>query len=379
MRRHKWGYLCALAIATVFCWPSGAEEDQRAVAQVQALGRAVRSVAEHALPSVVQVSVQYEESPTELDVPEFMKGALEQCKEAGQMMDRLGSGLIVDEDGHVLTVSSLVEGATRIRVTLQDGRRLKASLKATDPRTELALLKVNGTRLRPARLDASESVDVGLPVLVIGSPYGLEGSVNFGIIASLRQMTEFRAFDRVIQIDAAVGPGHAGAAVVDFRGHVVGLVAGRKSSVPEGASLGFALPVDAIKKALSDLKAGRTIKRAFLGLTGRDLTSREAAEMDRSLGRPVPSPGSEEWVARYARPGGAKVMKVTTDSPASRAGLQEGDLVATWDGEEVGNMHHLVRLVTWSQPGTHVRLGIVRAGERKTLSVTLGPLPQSTR
>ncbi len=272
----------------------------------------------------------------------------------------LGSGVIVRPDGYILTNHHVVEHAQKIKVTLDGNRVLDAEVVGTDPRTDVAVLKVNATDLPSVPLGDPAQLEVGHFVLAIGNPFGLGKTVTLGIVSATgRGGLGIEAYEDFIQTDAAINPGNSGGALVDVRGRLVGINTAIFSPNMRGnVGIGFAIPVDMAQHVMQQiLEHGRVI-RGYLGVRIQAVT----AEMARALGLPEPR--------------GALVAAVEEGTPAAEAGLKREDVIVELDGEPVRDSRDLQLKIARLAPGTRVKLGVVRQGERKTIAVKLGELPE---
>ena len=267
-----------------------------------------------------------------------------------------GSGFLIDAEGHIITNDHVVEGATEYRVRFgEDGEPIEAELLGTDPSVDLALLKVQpgdaGGELQPLELGASEDLRPGDPAIAIGSPFGLTGTVTSGIVSALgRTITAPNGFSisGAIQTDAAINPGNSGGPLLDEQGRVIGVNSQiRTDGGNANSGVGFAVPVDEIKRSLPALEKGEDPERAFLGVS-----SGQAAE------------------------GGAQVGGVVSDGPAAKAGLREGDTIVEIEDQSVREPNDVSAVVNARRPGDEVRVVVERDGERRTLTVTLGEQPE---
>jgi S1-C subfamily serine protease len=267
-----------------------------------------------------------------------------------------GSGFVIDDEGHVITNDHVVEGADEFRVRFgEDGEPIEAELLGADPSVDLALLKVDpddvGDELQPLELGASEDLRPGDPVIAIGSPFGLEGTVTSGIVSALGRTipapNDF-SISGAIQTDAAINPGNSGGPLLDEQGRVIGVNSQiRTGGGNANTGVGFAVPVDEIKRSLPALEKGESPKRAFLGVS-----SAPAAD------------------------GGAEIGEVVANSPAARAGLRQGDTIVEIADQPVREPDDVSAVVNARRPGDEVRVVVERGGERRTLTVTLGTQPE---
>ena len=269
----------------------------------------------------------------------------------------LGSGVVLDDDGHVVTNAHVVAGARRFRVTASDGSRHDATLRGVFREGDLAVIEVKGARLQPAEFADSSRVQVGEIALAIGNPLGLRSSVTQGIVSSTsRTVSEGTgvALPAVIQTSAPINPGNSGGALVDVDGAVIGiptLVEGN-DGVP-AAGIGFAIAsntVTAIGRQLAQQGHVVASARAWLGVELRS----------------VPA-------------GGAFVAGVTPDGPASRAGIEPGDVIVSIEGRPVRSADEIAVALADRHPGDRVPVGLQRAGRPRSVQVTLGELPSSAK
>jgi S1-C subfamily serine protease len=267
-----------------------------------------------------------------------------------------GSGFVIDDEGHIITNDHVVEGADQFRVRFgEDGEPIAAELLGADPSVDLALLKVEpkdvGDALQPLELGASEDLRPGDPAIAIGSPFGLTGTVTSGIVSALgRTITAPNGFSisGAIQTDAAINPGNSGGPLLDEDGRVIGVNSQiRTDGGNANSGVGFAVPVDEIKRSLPALERGEEPKRAFLGVSSQ----------------PAPE-------------GGAAVNQVVPSSPASRAGVRPGDRIVEAADQAVRDPDDISTVVNARRPGDVVRVVVERNGERRTLTVTLGEQPE---
>jgi S1-C subfamily serine protease len=267
-----------------------------------------------------------------------------------------GSGFVIDDEGHIITNDHVVEAGTGYRVRFgENGAPIDAELLGKDPSVDLALLKVDpgdvDGGIEPLELGASEDLRPGDPVIAIGSPFGLTGTVTAGIVSALgRTITAPNGFSisGAIQTDAAINPGNSGGPLLDEQGRVIGVNSQiRTGGGNANSGVGFAVPVDEIKRSLPALEKGEDPERAFLGVS-----------------------------SSAAPEGGAQVGGVVPDGPASKAGLREGDTIVEINDQPVRDSDDVSAVVNSRRPGDEVRVVVERGGERRTLTVTLGEQPE---
>ena len=271
----------------------------------------------------------------------------------------LGSGVIIDPDGYVLTNDHVIEGAQMIMVRLSDEREYEARAVGRDPATDLALLKINGSGQFPAaRLGDSQALRVGDWVLAIGSPFGLEQTVTAGIVSAKGRAIGAGPYDDFIQTDAAINPGNSGGPLLNARGEVVGINSAIFSQNGGSVGIGFAIPIDLAKELLPQLKARGRVSRGWLGVAIAPVTP----EVAKRLGRRSPE--------------GAVVTALVPNGPAARAGVRAGDVIVGFQGTQVRRAGDLPRLVARAPAGSVAELRLLRDGSEQAASVTLGELPE---
>ena len=271
-----------------------------------------------------------------------------------------GSGVVLREDGYVLTNAHVVNGAAAVRVTLPDGKVYDSEVVGGDTSSDLAVVKLDGATDLPVPEFAAAGPRVGELAIAIGSPFGLEGSVTSGIVSALnRSVPGERALINMIQTDAAINPGNSGGALANGSGEVIGINTAILS--PSGANdgIGFAIPIDTALPIAEQLIDKGYVEHAQLGIQGQDV--------DPSIAD-LYNLGAEE---------GALVAAVVPDSAAEQAGLERGDIVTAIDDEPVSSMADLAGQISASTPGDTITLTVVRAAETLTLEVTLGSAPRA--
>jgi S1-C subfamily serine protease len=306
---------------------------------------------------------------------------LEDGGEGGQ-----GSGFVIDGDGYIATNAHVVTTDTgdatvtadQVYVEFSDGNRVPARIVGHDPNADVALLKVDpqDLSLTPLRLGQSESIAVGEPVAAIGSPFGERQSLSIGVISALdrtiRSLTQFEIGD-AIQTDAAINPGNSGGPLLDAEGRVIGINAQIKSQSGGGEGVGFAIPVDAVRRSLRELREDGRVDYGYLGVETLTIWPQLADRLDLDVDT------------------GALVQDVVEGSPAEEAGIEAGgdeisfqgqsqiatggDLIVAVNGEEFTREHDLADEISDHSSGDHVRLTLLRDGERRTIEVELGRRP----
>jgi serine protease Do len=311
-----------------------------------------------ARPAVVNVSTMQDDGSSRVD--EFFRRFFEEPRpRAPRGRQSLGSGFIASPDGFVVTNFHVVRGAAGIVIRLADHREFQARLVGSDPRTDIALLRIEATGLPTLPFGDSDRLAVGEPVMAIGNPFGLEQTVTTGIVSAKERVIGAGPYDDFIQTDASVNPGNSGGPLVDTRGAVVGINTAIFSSTGGFIGIGFAIPVNLAKDVLAQLRATGKVVRGYLGV---------------SVG-PVPEDlrQARGLTARQ----GALVAEVAPRSPAAAAGLQPGDVIVAFQGEPVANPHDLTRRVAATPPGTAAKLELLRNGARQNLEARLARLPDA--
>lgn len=279
-----------------------------------------------------------------------------------------GTGVVLSTDGSILTNNHVVAGAEQVNVTLADGLTYTAGVVGVDPSTDLAVIRLEAppSTLQPATFGDSELVEVGDPVMAVGTPLGLENTVTTGIVSAVdRPVTtegeedgSDATYTSALQTDAAINPGNSGGPLVDAQGRVVGIntaiaaIPGTDRSVGS-IGLGFAIPSNTARMIAEQLGADGTVRHAFVGVTTRD-GSRTVGDVTHR---------------------GAEVVGVESDSPASAAGMREGDLVIAFDDVTIGGAAALTGVVRGQAVGSEHELTVVRGDEERTITITLGERP----
>jgi len=312
-------------------------------------------IAREVRPAVVNISTTEKvRSPLGDDVlRRFFQGPTPRPRTA------LGSGFIVSPDGYIVTNFHVVREAAQIVVRLADQSERVAKLVGSDAKTDLALLKVDGTNLPTLLFGDSDRLEVGEPVMAVGNPFGLEQTVTTGIVSAKERFIGAGPYDDFVQTDASVNPGNSGGPLVDARGALVGINSAILSQSGGWAGISFAIPVSLAKQVLPQLRERGRVIRGYLGVAAAPVTSEIAREL------------------RLDGTRGAVVAEVTPGSPAARAGLQPGDVITAFQGEEIHTPRDLTRRVAATAPGTRAKITVARRGEPRTLEVTLGEFPET--
>nr|WP_024307438.1 DegQ family serine endoprotease [Pseudomonas sp. P818] len=270
----------------------------------------------------------------------------------------LGSGFIISPDGYIMTNNHVVADADEIIVRLSDRSELEAKLIGADPRSDVALLKVEGKDLPVVRLGKADDLKVGEWVLAIGSPFGFDHSVTAGIVSAKGRNLPSDSYVPFIQTDVAINPGNSGGPLFNLQGEVVGINSQIFTRSGGFMGLSFAIPMEVAMQVADQLKADGKVTRGWLGVVIQEV-NKDLAE---SFG--------------LDKPAGALVAQVLEDGPADKGGLQVGDVILSLNGKPIIMSADLPHLVGGLKPGDKAELDIVRDGSRKKLSVTVGTLPE---
>lgn len=271
----------------------------------------------------------------------------------------LGSGVIISSDGYIVTNNHVVEGASDVKVSLNDKREFAARVVGTDSKTDLAVLKIDQTGLPALALAADSSkVQVGDIVLAVGNPFGVGQTVTMGIVSATgRGGLGIEDYEDFIQTDAAINPGNSGGALVSAEGHLIGISTAILSRSGGNQGIGFAIPVNMARNVTDQIIRGGKVSRAFLGVMIQPVTP----ELARAF--------------KLGKSEGALISDVSPASPAERAGLKAGDVVTKLDDRSVADSRALQLMVADMAPGRNVRLTVVRDGNEQHYPVTLGQQP----
>jgi serine protease Do len=322
-------------------------------------------LAERLLPTVVNISTSQTlkrrpdqnkdqpQTPQGTPFDDFFKNFSER-DDRPRRVQSLGSGFIIDAAGYVVTNNHVIEGADEITVILEDGDEMKATLVGTDEKTDLALLKVNPSSPLPvARMGDSEKARVGEWVMAIGDPFGLGGTVTTGIISARNRDINAGAYDDFIQTDAPINRGNSGGPLFNMYGEVIGVNSAIYSPTGGSVGIGFAIPINAARNVIGQLRAGGIVQRGWLGVRIQEVTGELAESLGLDKGR------------------GALIAGMDAKGPAQKAGLLNGDVVLVFDGKPVADNRALPRMVADAPIGKTVNVEIMRKGQRRTLPITV--------
>jgi serine protease Do len=306
-------------------------------------------------PAVVNVSTT-QRTPPRGGPDDFFRRFFGDPEPSPRGRHSLGSGFVVSPDGFVVTNVHVVRGASEIVVRLADHSEHRARLVGGDPRTDIALLKIDASGLPTLPFGDSDVLQVGEPVMAIGNPFGLEQSVTTGIVSAKERFIGAGPYDDFIQTDASINPGNSGGPLVDSRGALVGINTAIFSQTGGSVGIGFAIPVNIAKDVLPQLRADGKVVRGYLGVAVMPVSP----EVQRALGLPATR--------------GALVAGVASRSPAAAAGLAEGDVITAFQDVRIQGPTDLTRRVAGTPPGTTVALRVARKDGEHTMSASLGRL-----
>lgn len=271
----------------------------------------------------------------------------------------LGSGVVISSDGYIITNNHVVEKADEIRVTLLDKRTFKGTIIGADPKTDIAIVKINANNLPTLSLGDSDNLKVGEFVLAIGNPYGLSHTVTMGIISAVgRANVGIADYEDFIQTDAAINPGNSGGPLVNIKGEMIGINTAIFSRTGGYQGIGFAVPSNMVRLVMDQLIQKGKVIRGWIGVTIQELTP----ELSQKFG--------------LKNTKGALVSDVMKDSPAAKAGIKQGDIIVEFNGKDVKDVSSLRNMVAQSKTGNEITLKIVRSGKELTLNVLIMELPR---
>jgi serine protease Do len=271
----------------------------------------------------------------------------------------LGSGFIISKDGYILTNNHVVSNADEINVTLSNNHSYKAKIIGTDPKTDIALIKINpkqGEELTVVKLGDSDSLQVGEWVLAIGNPFGFSRTVTAGIVSAKGRVIGEGPYDSFIQTDAAINPGNSGGPLINLKGEVVGI---NTAIIAAAQGIGFAIPINMAKFVVKQIKTKGYVQRGWLGVYIQPVNKDLADYFN------------------MKEPYGALVADVVKDGPADKAGIKRGDIIVSFDGKKVESTEVLPKIVASTPIGKEVNIGILREGKKMNIKAKIGEMPES--
>jgi serine protease Do len=268
----------------------------------------------------------------------------------------VGSGFVMSEDGFILTNNHVIEDADRIKVKLADGKDFTARVVGRDPKTDLALIKIDGAAaLHPLKLGNSENLKVGSWVVAIGSPFGLEQTVTVGIVSAKGRVIGSGPYDNFIQTDASINPGNSGGPLVNMNGEVIGI---NTAIIPNAQGIGFATPINMATEILPQLQKKGHVTRGWLGVSIQEVTPELAKSFSLDKNK------------------GALVAEVFKASPAEKAGIEQGDIILQFNGKDIAESKELPRMMAATPVGDTVALKVLRNGKTITCQVDAGEMQE---
>jgi serine protease Do len=347
--------------------PTATPLDDQSVSALLSLDQAMETLAARVTPAVVNVAVT-SHSKTEVadgQMPEMPEGIPPMFapffnhpgRQRSQIEHGIGSGVLISPDGYIVTNNHVIDGAVDIRVTLKDRRIMTAKLIGADPLTDLAVIKVEGSNLPNAPWGNSTSLRPGQTVLAFGNPFGFRFTVTRGIVSGLNRPNPFsrngRAPGSFIQTDAAINPGNSGGPLVDARGEVIGINTFLVSNSDSFSGMGFAIPSQIVRPTVEALIRSGKVHHGYMGIGISDVTPENAKffHVDNNEG--------------------AVVTQVEDGSPAAKAGLKVGDVITELDGQKVSDASQLQIEVGQKEPGSSIKLGVLRDGKTIDVPVTV--------
>ncbi len=346
------------------------KHDAAAVSRGQLERASYSDIVKRVAPSVVKITSEIKAKRVRMngaDNPafndpmfrQFFGGRMPEMESPAQ--SGLGSGVIISSDGYIVTNNHLVDGADQLKVTLDDGRELIAKVIGRDPLTDIAVVKVDAKDLPAVTFADTNKIEVGDRVLAIGNPFGIGETVTSGIVSAKGRrvgiLSDVKGFENFIQTDAAINPGNSGGALIDIDGRVIGINTAILSRSGGFQGVGLAVPANLVTQVADGLAKNGKVVRGFLGVSVQDI-----------------SPALADSFGLKNR-AGALVAEVTPDSPAAKAGLKEGDVITSFNGETVADANRLTLEVTAVAPGTKVNLDVLRDGKSEKLAATTGERP----
>jgi serine protease Do len=344
--------------------------DDRPVARDVKLGTSFAPVVKKVAPSVVKVTTSIKAKQASLpdspgfDNPFFRRFFGDEFNSRGSRRQYnvprqhgLGSGVIVTKDGYILTNNHVVDEADEVKVVLQDGREFTGKVVGKDPKTDVAVLKIDARDLPSLPMADSDQIEVGDIVLAIGNPFGIGQTVTMGMVSATGRATLGLDYEDFIQTDAAINPGNSGGALVDADGRLVGINTAILSRSGGNQGIGFAIPTNLARDVMESLVKDGKVTRGYLGVMIQDVTPALAKEFNLKDQK------------------GAIVGDVVPKGPAEKAGFKSGDVVLEFNGKAVRDSRQLKLQVARVKPGEHAQAKVLRNGSTKTLDVTVNELP----
>ncbi len=359
----------AVLIALIITPLRSCSAQEKGIAALEETSKAFSQVAERAIPAVVAIESEKKDkvnnfdrffSPFDDEFFERFFGPRYRPKQPEEHMQRgQGSGFIISSDGYILTNNHVVENADKITVTLNDGDTMEAEIIGTDPRTDVAVVKIDGKKLPFIEIGDSDSLRIGEWVIAVGNPFGLEATVTVGVVSAKGRGVGITEYDDFIQTDAAINPGNSGGPLLDIQGRAVGINTAIVSRSGGYMGIGFAIPINMAQDVKEQLLTTGTVTRGYLGIRMSYVGDEVAEFLDISKDK------------------GVVVAEVMEDSPADKAGLEQGDIITELNGKPIEGLREFKRDIASIAPGKEAVLTIFRNEKERKIKVELGSLEES--
>jgi serine protease Do len=356
--------LLIIIISAVSLFPFAVYGEQAPLSKLRTLQEDFIRIAEKVKPSVVNISTEYslksKDNPSPFRGPynnfwqEFLEKFLQQMPDRRRKPKSLGSGLIMDREGYILTNNHVVEEAEKITILLSDKKKFEGKVIGKDPKTDIAIVQIDpgDYELKAAELGNSDTCRIGQWAIAIGNPFGLDRTVTVGVISAIgRTDIGIATYENFIQTDASINPGNSGGPLLNLDGEVIGI---NTAIVSNGQGIGFAVPINMARNIMDQLLEHGKVVRGWMGIAIQTVTE--------ELGRQF---GVEEGT-------GVLVGQVFKGDPADKAGIEEGDILLEFNGTPLTSPTQLSRLAAATLPNKEVELLLLRDGEKKTLTIILG-------
>ncbi|HEX4842588.1 MAG TPA: trypsin-like peptidase domain-containing protein [Limnobacter sp.] len=326
-----------------------------------------RQAVDRAMPAVVNIYTSKNLTPLpkhpffeDPEIRKFFGDELEeQFGNQEEVSPSLGSGVIVNAEGLIVTNQHVVEAADEIEVSLNDGRKAAAELVGTDPETDLAVLRIKLDNLPTLQFAEEGSVRVGDVVLAMGNPFGVGQTVTMGIVSALgRNHVGINTFENFIQTDAAINPGNSGGALVDTAGNLLGINTAIYSRTGGSLGIGFAIPAKTVQNVLSQIVRTGTVTRGYIGVEQQNITAELATAFD------------------LPQRDGVIIAGIVKDGPADKAGLKVGDILLTLDGQKIQDTTQMLNLIAGYAPGDKKVIKLLREGKENAVTIEIGVRPK---
>jgi serine protease Do len=319
-------------------------------------------------PAIVNISAVKVVKTQNMDIPiesidpsfrEFFKNMLPEGEAKEQRFISLGSGFVVRSDGFVVTNNHVIDGAEKVQVNFSDGKKLEATIYATDKITDIALLKIDAKDLKTLKFGDSDKVRVGDLVIAVGNPFGLGGTVSSGIISAIGRDIQIGPYNDFLQTDAAINKGNSGGPMINTRGEVIGINTAIFSTQGGGSiGIGFAVPANVIQNIISQLIVDKKVTRGWLGVQVQGIDE----NMAKTLG--------------LKEPMGALVSNIVEKGPAEKAGLKSGDVILSVNGVPLKNSRVLPKIISTVKPNTEITLGVISNKTQKDVKILIEEIPE---